>query len=78
MRSSVPRRLPGQPLGTGPPGLDELGPEEKNLRRIIHPDQEDHQGAGCPIRRGRAGVGQVQADQGLAGGETARAEITAP
>src|SRR4028118_1905114 len=51
------------------PDLGQLGAEEQDLRRVVGPEQDDHQRAGRAVDRGHAAVAQVEADQELADGE---------
>ena len=44
----------------------ELGAEQNDLRRIIHPEKQDHDGTGGPVGRRRSGVREIEADEGIA------------
>ena len=55
-------------------GLGEFRAEEENLRRVVDPEQEQHQGAGRAVARLDVRVRQVQSDQVLADGEEERGD----
>src|SRR5207253_4892958 len=48
-------------------GIDfrKFSPEEQNLSRVVHPDQDDHQRAGCAIRGCEVGLADVESNQQL-------------
>ncbi len=52
--------------------LGELGPQEKDLRGVVHPDDDDDERPGRPVRRGDGALAQIEADQELADGEEQR------
>ena len=49
--------------------LRKLCPKEKDLSRIVYPQQHNDQRAGCAITGGDGGAANVKADQQLANGE---------
>jgi len=49
--------------------LSEFGSEEKQLGRIIHPYQNDQNGAGGAVCRGVVDSAEIDADQLLTDGE---------
>src|SRR5262245_37368169 len=65
-----------RPAGAIEPRVDlrELGPEEEDLRRVVDPQENQHEGAGGAVDRGGPCMGEVEPDQTPAGGEQDRRE----
>src|SRR5437868_7930979 len=49
--------------------LGELGPKKQDLRRIVHPQYQGNERAGCAVSRSSTSATQIKAECPLANGE---------